>query len=82
MRNVLKKSEPNLFACVRAKSLRSCVILCDPLDDNPPGSSVLRILQARILEWVAMSSSKGSFQPRDRTRFSYVCCTGRQVLNH
>ena len=64
-----------MFACVRAKSLWSCTILCDPLDNNPPGFSVHRILQARILERVAMSSSKGSSQPRDRTRFSDVCCT-------
>ena len=38
------------------------------------------ILQARILEWVAMPSSRGPFQTRDRTCVSYVSCTGRQVL--
>ena len=38
------------------------------------------ILQARILEWVSMSSSRGSFQPRDQTHVSYVFWTGRQVL--
>ena len=38
------------------------------------------ILQAKILEWVAMPSSRGSAQLRDRTRVSYVSCTGRQVL--
>ena len=37
-------------------------------------------LQIRILEWVAMSSSRGSSQPRDRTCVSYVSCIGRQVL--
>ena len=42
------------------KSL-SCVRLCDPLDCSPPGSSVHGILQARILEWVAMSCSRGVF---------------------
>ena len=45
-------------ACVHAKSLRSCLTLCDPMDSRPPGSSVHRILQARILEWVAISFSK------------------------
>ena len=49
------------------KSLQSCPTLFDPLDCSPPGSSVHGILQARILEWVAMPSSKGSSQPRDRT---------------
>ena len=43
--------------CVHAKSLQSCLILCDPVDCSLPGFSVLRILQARILEWVAMLSS-------------------------
>ena len=40
-----------------AKSLQSCPILCDPRDSSPPGSSVPGILQARILEWVAISFS-------------------------
>ena len=43
-----------------AKSLQSCPTLCDPMDYSLPGSSVHGILQARILEWVAMSSSRGS----------------------
>ena len=47
-----------------------CVWLCAPMDCSPPGSSVQRVLQARILEWVAMSSSRGSSQPRDRTNIS------------
>ena len=42
--------------CVHAESLQSCLTLCDPTDCRPPGSSVHRILQARILEWVAMPS--------------------------
>ena len=41
-----------------AKSLQSCLTLCDPMDSSPPGSSGHRILQARILEWVAISFSK------------------------
>ena len=44
-----------------------CPTLCDPMDCSPPGSSVRGILQARILEWVAMPSSRGSSWPRDRT---------------
>ena len=44
-------------ACAYAKSLQSCLTLCDPVDCSPPGSSVHGILQARILEWVAISFS-------------------------
>ena len=44
---------------------QSCLTLCDPMDCSPLGSSVLGILQARILEWVAISSSRGSSGPRD-----------------
>ena len=43
----------------RAKSLQSCLTLCNPMDCSPPGSSVHGILQARKLEWVAMPSSRG-----------------------
>ena len=42
-----------------------CLTLCDPMDCNLPGSFVHGIFQARILEWVAVSSSRGSSQPRD-----------------
>ena len=68
--------------CVCAKSLQSCLTLCDPMDCSPPGSPVHGILQARILEWVAMPSSRGSSPPRDETCISYVSCIGRQVLYH
>ena len=44
---------------------RSCPILWDPVDGSPPGSSVHGILQASTLEWVALSSSRGSSRPRD-----------------
>ena len=54
---------------------RSCPALCDPMDCSPPGSSVHRILQASILEWVAISFSKGSSQPRGRTQVS--CIAGK-----
>ena len=46
--------------CVHAKSLQSCLTLCGPMDCSLPGSSVCGILQARILEWVAMPFSRGS----------------------
>ena len=49
-------SELPLLAAA-AKLLQSCPTLCDPIDSSPPGSSVLGILQARILEWVAISFS-------------------------
>ena len=55
-----------------AQWLRWCPILCDPMDHGPPGSSLHGVLQARILEWVAMSPSMGSFQPRDCTRVSCI----------
>ena len=51
-----------------------------PMDCNPPGSSVHGILQARILEWVAISSSRGSSWPRDQTQLSYISCIGRWVF--
>ena len=60
--------------CMHAQSLQSCLTLCDPMDCSPPGSSVHRILQARILEWVAMPSSRASFLPRDQTRVSSISC--------
>ena len=44
-------------AAAAAKSLQSCPTLCDPIDGSPPGSSIPEILQARTLEWVAISSS-------------------------
>ena len=49
---------------VRVKSLQLCQILCDPLDCSLPGSSVHWILQATIVEWVPMPSSRGSSRPR------------------
>ena len=51
---------------------QSCPTLCDPMDCSLPGSSVHGIFQARILEWVAISFSRRSSWPRDRTRFSHI----------
>ena len=59
-------------AWVNAKSLQLNPTLCDPVDCSLPGSSVHGILQARILEWVAIPFSRGSSQPRDQTLISYV----------
>ena len=56
--------------------------LCNPMDCSLPGSSVHGILQAKILEWVAMPSSRGSFQLRDQKSIFYVSCIGRRVLYH
>ena len=55
---------------------RSCLTLCDPVDCSPPCSSIHGILHARILEWVAISFSRGSSRPRDRTQVS--CIAGRR----
>ena len=66
--------------CAHALSRFIHVRLCDPMGCNLPGSSVHGILQARILEWVTVPSSRGSFQLSDQTRVSYVSCTGRQAL--
>ena len=52
--------------------LQSRLTLCDPMDCSQPGSSVPGILQARILEWVAMPSSRGSSQPREHTQISHI----------
>ena len=60
----------------------SHVQLWDPMDCSPPGSSVHGIFQARIQEWVAISSSRGSSQARDQTCISYVSCIGRRALYH
>ena len=55
---------------------QSYLILYDPLNYSLPGSSVHGIFQARILEWIAISSSKGSSQPRDQTCVSCSSCIG------
>ena len=51
---------------------QSCLTLCNPMDCSLPGSSVHGIFQAIVLEWIAVSFSKGSSQPRDRTRVSLI----------
>ena len=78
----LKKSKKTcsfLFVCLVAQS---CLTACDSMDCHPPGSSVHGIFQTRILEWVAISSSRGSSRPRDGTHVSCVSCIGRWILYH
>ena len=60
-------------------STKSCPILCNPMDCSPPGSSVHGSLQARILEWVVISFSRGSSRPRDQTGISWI---DKQILYH
>ena len=72
-----------LLLCVHACSVaRSCLTFSYPLGSSPPGYSVHGILQARILEWVAISFSRGSSRPRDRTQVSRISCNGRWILFH
>ena len=64
------------MACTGAQS---CPTICEPRDFIPPGSSVNGILQARILEWVAISTSRGFSWPRD---WNCVSCIGMWILYH
>ena len=70
----LKLHFPTIYFQYESESevTQSCLILCDPVDCSPPGSSVYGILQARILEWVAISFSRASSLPRDRTQVSHI----------
>ena len=60
-----------------SEAVQSCPTLSDPMDRSLPGSSVHGIFQARVLEWVAISSSRESSQPRDGTCAS---CIGKRIL--
>ena len=70
------------------RSIRICICaqsrltLRDPMDYSLPGSSVHGIFQARILEWVAMPSSRVSSQPRDQIHVSCISCIGTWILYH
>ena len=63
-----------VFNTMRAKSLWSCPTLCDLMGCSPPSSSVHGIIQASILRWVAMPSSRRSSRPRDQTCISCSSC--------
>ena len=69
---ILESKKNHMFVCVCVLVVQLCLILCDPMDHSSSGSSVHGILQSRILEWVAISFSRGSSQPRDRTLASYT----------
>ena len=76
------KLQPSKFSghCIthlKVLVFQPCLTLCNPMDDSLPDSSVHGILQARIQEWVAIPSSRGSSQPTDWPRVSW---TGRQIL--
>ena len=70
-----------VYMYVRSKPLQSCPTPCDAMHCSPPGSSVHGILQARILEWVAMPSSRGSSWPRDRSCISFDSSIADRFLN-
>ena len=64
-----------IHTCMWSEVAQSCSTLCDPMDCSLLGSSVRGIFQARVLEWIAISFSRGSSRPRNRTRVS--CIAGR-----
>ena len=61
-----------MHPCIHDQSLQWCPTLCDLMDCSLPGSSVRGMLQARIVEWVAMPSNRGSSQSRDQTHVTYT----------
>ena len=67
---------------VHAQSLQLCPTLCSPMDCSRPGLSAYGILQARILEWVAMPSSQGILLTQGLNLGLYVSCIDRHVLYH
>ena len=67
------------FVCACSPMLRQCLTFCNPKDCSPPDFSLCGISQARTLEWVTTSSSRGSSQPRDQTCVSYI---GKWILYH
>ena len=64
-----------LTAAAAAKPLQSCPTLCNPMDGSPPGSPVPGILQARILEWVAISFFKHMYTADANSKLWFCCCT-------
>ena len=69
---VIQDSLPTRLPAILCLVAQLCLTLCDPVDCNPPGFSPHGLLQARILGWVAMPSSRGSSQPRDRIQVSRI----------
>ena len=77
-----KLHESVIVMKVKVLVAQSCLMLCDPVDCSPPGSSVHGIMQARILEWAAISFSRGSSQPRDQTWVFCIASRFSYHLNH
>ena len=75
-------SVSDLTVCWVCRCTQSSPTLWDHMDYSLPDSSVLGISQARTLEWVVISYSRGSSWPRNWTHISYVSCIGRRVLYH
>ena len=73
-------ADASVVVFLSAELFQSYPILCDTMDCNSPDSSVRGSLQARILEWVAMPSSRGSSRPKDQTYVSYISSTGWGVF--
>ena len=76
-----KVNQVYIHICLLAKLLHLCPTLCDPMDCSPSCSSVPGILQVRILEWVAMASSR-IFLTQGWKLVSYAFCIGRLILCH
>ena len=74
--------QPRSVVCCACSVTQSSSSLYNPMDYNLPCSSVHGIFQARILDWVAISSPRGSSRPRDPTHVPCISCFGRWVLYH
>ena len=79
-----REAQLYLSICLSAvcSTTQSCPTLCDPMGCTPLSSLYMEFFQARILEWAAISYSRGSHQPRDRTCISCIPWTGRQIPHH
>ena len=65
---------PKVTCIPACSTAQSCPTLCNPMDCSPPGFSIHEILQARIVQWAAISSSRRSLKPRDQTWISCISC--------
>ena len=74
--------KPAVVHLCHGRCAQSGLTLCDPMDCSPPGSSAHGIFQARVLERVAISYSRGSFWPRNQTHVFWVSCIGRWIVYH
>ena len=79
---IMVSTQADSSAYSESEVAQSCPTRCDPVDCSPPGSSVHGILQARILEWVAISFSRGSSRPRHPTQVSSISCIEGRFFTH